>query len=707
MRRTRVLSERSANVSTSLGARDAPEPTTKYGSKVVRGRAHRRRRAKLGVAPAVVLGCLAIVCSSLATGSVPASASGTGVTAVGPVLTADESPTLTIQRDGGMSVALPNGNALWIFGDTPTSRFEHGAWILRGWVGGSSAAEGTYTKGQAPAGMPEVNIGRSLATTNHPAAFIPAASNINLPDGSGKPCTPANGAVESGRWPTGAVLMPDNVNVLVTYDAVCDAAAGDYHQDGWGFLEYNWMTNTISAGPDDVFPPAVDGSSLPSQSVFLSPIVLGNQLILFSKTSTNVYATTINQPDLATLEQPSSYSPQVIQGLPVPLGLNVTAETSPEPKLQLLEQTDLNGGFAVLSAPSPAGPWSAETSGALPGCTGTADGIRCTEYYGHPELSTASQLVMSYYQPGYGPGVPGNPDPTLFHLAVASIALTPNPTTLTVMSSSLPRAAPGQAYTTNLVATGGTPNATWSIASGSLPPGLALQPTSGVISGIPSQAGIYGFTVVATDATARTDSAALWIIVGATPPSRPTAVRAASRASASTTGSLSVQYVPGSNNGAAVTKYTAMCTSANGGATGSGVHKGATPAPITVSGVTTAKSYTCKVSATNAQGTGSASVASARVTVGAPAAPKKVNAVHEAAGSVKVTFTPGADNGAAVTKYTAQCRPSHGGVANGKSGTTHSIVVAGLTSGRTYTCTVTATNRRGTGPATSSSAVVA
>jgi hypothetical protein len=46
----------------------------------------------------------------------------------------------------------------------------------------------------------------------------------------------------------------------------------------------------------------------------------------------------------------------------------------------------------------------------------------------------------------------------------------------------------GKPYTATLTATGGTPPLTWSIAAGSLPAGLSLTPSSGVIAGTPTAA---------------------------------------------------------------------------------------------------------------------------------------------------------------------------------------------------------------------------
>ena len=54
--------------------------------------------------------------------------------------------------------------------------------------------------------------------------------------------------------------------------------------------------------------------------------------------------------------------------------------------------------------------------------------------------------------------------------------------------SPLPTVVPGVAYTTTLSSSGGTAPYSWSVASGVLPAGLTLAPSSGVISGIPQAA---------------------------------------------------------------------------------------------------------------------------------------------------------------------------------------------------------------------------
>lgn len=69
-------------------------------------------------------------------------------------------------------------------------------------------------------------------------------------------------------------------------------------------------------------------------------------------------------------------------------------------------------------------------------------------------------------------------------------------------------------------------------------------------------------------------------------------------------------------------------------------------------------------------------------------------------GSALVAFVaPSSNGGAPITGYGAVCVSSDGGVSGSGAGTASPILVGSLTAGKTYTCTVTATNGAGTGPA--------
>jgi len=87
---------------------------------------------------------------------------------------------------------------------------------------------------------------------------------------------------------------------------------------------------------------------------------------------------------------------------------------------------------------------------------------------------------------------------------------------LNITTTSLPDAPRNQSYSQTLQATGGITPYSWSVVSGSLPSGLSLDSSTGVISGTPrGRAQTYNFTVRCSDSydPANTDDQALSITV--------------------------------------------------------------------------------------------------------------------------------------------------------------------------------------------------
>jgi len=77
----------------------------------------------------------------------------------------------------------------------------------------------------------------------------------------------------------------------------------------------------------------------------------------------------------------------------------------------------------------------------------------------------------------------------------------------------LPNCSWNTPYTTILTATGGAPNYTFTLVTGTVPPGLTLT-SSGTFSGLPTTAGTYSFTVKVTDAVNSTAQQAFTLTAG-------------------------------------------------------------------------------------------------------------------------------------------------------------------------------------------------
>jgi hypothetical protein len=80
--------------------------------------------------------------------------------------------------------------------------------------------------------------------------------------------------------------------------------------------------------------------------------------------------------------------------------------------------------------------------------------------------------------------------------------------TVIVLPSVLPTMQVSVPYSETVAASGGTAPYTYAVTAGTLPAGLTLNPTTGLISGTPTVSASYGFTITATDAFATTGSQA-------------------------------------------------------------------------------------------------------------------------------------------------------------------------------------------------------
>jgi hypothetical protein len=374
----------------------------------------RLRRRVLAVC--VIVGCLIVLAVHLA-----------AAPPLAPVLSNYERSTGdTIRRDCGYSSPLPRrpGWSIWLFCDTAVIS-AHARTIERLILGTGTAADGRYQVGQAPASLSEVPTPPARTASPNSAApqpFLPAPLNLQLP-GSMRPCT-GPGAYPAA-WISGVTRAPPATagTLLITYDDYCVTGAGDATAEGFGLAEYDPASNLL--GPVTTVFSTGFGLPLLKQQVLGSP-VLGpdGYLYLFGFCRAapppagcgrgQVFlARTVAAP--ASWDNPFSYqywtgggwSPQAAAATSLisdgqPLGISVGDFTADGHGLVMIEQTSLAGDFRAWQARSPAGPWRRILTGRVPCTPGTESGAEglCRALIGHPELSTPSRLLISYYDPG-------------------------------------------------------------------------------------------------------------------------------------------------------------------------------------------------------------------------------------------------------------------------------------------------------------------
>jgi hypothetical protein len=91
-------------------------------------------------------------------------------------------------------------------------------------------------------------------------------------------------------------------------------------------------------------------------------------------------------------------------------------------------------------------------------------------------------------------------------------SVTISPATITLSPASLPNGVRNVAYSQTITASGGTGPYTFSLLTGTLPPGMAFS-SSGTFSGTPTTTGTFNFSIQATDAFGNTGSQAYSVTI--------------------------------------------------------------------------------------------------------------------------------------------------------------------------------------------------
>jgi len=258
--------------------------------------------------------------------------------------------------------------------------------------------------------------------------------------------------------------------------------------------------------------------TIPCQPV-VAPSCISKQLLRYAMTVELVQKVTGNTSEA---KKPTL---TLQDGLPIGLVNEATSSLS-------IDSSTLAGGTVgsaysdsvIVSGGLPSYTWSLNTGSTplppgltLQGTTGVISGTPTTAGTYTPTIKVVDSASGSVTKP-------------------ISITIANAPVALTIATTSLPGGTVGTAYSQSVTASGGVTPYTWTLLSGTLPPTLTLTSgtPSATISGTPTTANTYNFTVKVTDSAASPASAtqALSIVIAAggspltitTPSSLPNAV---------------------------------------------------------------------------------------------------------------------------------------------------------------------------------------
>ena len=161
--------------------------------------------------------------------------------------------------------------------------------------------------------------------------------------------------------------------------------------------------------------------------------------------------------------------------------------------------------------------------------------------------------------------------------------------------------------------------------------------------------------------------------------------------------SVDVSFLPPDDDGGEpIDSYRATCTSSDGGVTKTAT--GATP--VTVSALTSGKSYACTVAAHNSVGWSEEATTTGTVSTISPPTAPTISSVTPGAGTFSVAFTAPSDNGGSdITEYQYSL---DSGAWTSFAGLTSPQPISDLTASQTYAVRIRAKNIAGAGSASSS-----
>lgn len=383
---------------------------------------------------------------------------------------------------------------------------------------------------------PTINVA-TAATSTTPAAFSSPEGNTHeaLPVLDGKALMIADQVCASIK------TTDANGNKVSTNPAVAMVCGANDDVDlsasaGWGFLRtYGLVDPAQPTLGGFVITPQSQSFPAPDNGIYTAHNLAWNGDAQHPHGFVSWYSSGIVDVDLTSLSAPVMLAAFVPPATQDPAGTNPQVNNPAQPLMygvaayqsggnQYILGSDLNSGlwivqetpapaFAILTTSLPDGtlaiPYNVQltaTNGALGSSnihwqqlgTGLPSGLTLNSDGAITGTPIASGKGTFTIQASDGAG----------DLATETLTLNIN-TNFAVIPVTAPEATINEAYALQLGSVNGTGAVTWAVSSGSLPAGMTLDTSKGLLSGTPTQSGTYTFTVKATDSASTPNTASL------------------------------------------------------------------------------------------------------------------------------------------------------------------------------------------------------
>jgi large repetitive protein len=423
-------------------------------------------------------------------------------------------------------------------------------------TGGTGTLTWTLASGTLPAGLSLNSAGVISGTPTAPAT---ASFTVKVTDTAATPLSATSAPLTLAISPVALTISAPALANAVQNTAYTSAAitatggTGTIHWTAAGLPTGLTLGTTtgqsvqISGTPtatgtsSNIVVTATDSGGTFQQTKSTAALSL-TVLLKLSITTASLPGGTANTAYSATLQATGGVTPYTWSATGLPAGLSINATTgiisgSPTtagtstPAVTVKDsgspQQQATGQFTIVIAPAAL----AITTNSLPSASVNTTYSQTLQSTGGTlpiTWSLASGSLpsgLSLSATGAITGVPSTTGTSTFTVKAAdsgspqqtqtqALSITVSTAPLAITTTSLPNAELGTAYTATLTSSGGTGAITWSVI-GSLPVGLALNTSTGVITGTPTTAGPVNFSIKATDSGSpqQTQTVALSIVV--------------------------------------------------------------------------------------------------------------------------------------------------------------------------------------------------